>query len=160
MSPSGYPFAGRAERPAACHRILRRHHGFFAHAAGGHPSSRHAGTFHGSAHLRQRAAGGAHRLLGPCDAGRPVVTIRKKTNGSCCWKAPPGWALTMAVKYPWNAASVCYCLSMCAIVYWRPASPVSGWPSTRRSCARRKPTARPPVRRDSVAPAPFSPARG
>lgn len=87
-------------------------------------------------------------------------TIRKKTNGSCCWKAPPGWALAMAVKYPWNAASVCYCLSMCAIVCWRPASPVSGWPSTRRSCARRKPTARPPVRRDSVAPAPFSPARG
>lgn len=71
-----------------------------------------------------------------------------------------GWALAMAVKYPWNAASVCYCLSMCAIVCWRPASPVSGWPSTRRSCARRKPTARPPVRRDSVAPAPFSPARG
>ena len=34
MSPSGYPFAGLAERPAACHRILRRHHGFFAHAAG------------------------------------------------------------------------------------------------------------------------------
>lgn len=63
-------------------------------------------------------------------------------------------------EVPWNAASVCCCLSMCAIVYWRPASPVSGWPSTRRSCARRKPTARPPVRRDSVAPAPFSPARG
>lgn len=75
-------------------------------------------------------------------------------------EGPPGWALTMAVKYPWNAASVCCCLSMCAIVYWRPASPVSGWPSTRRSCARRKPTARPPVRRDSVAPAPFPPARG
>ena len=69
-------------------------------------------------------------------------------------------ALTMAVKYPWNAASVCYCLSMCAIVYWRPASPVSGWPSTRRSCARRRQTTRPHGRRDSMAPAPFSPARG
>lgn len=23
----------------------------------------------------------------------------------------------MAVKYPWNAVSVCCCLSMCAIVY-------------------------------------------
>ena len=60
------------------------------------------------------------------------------------------------------AASVFCCPSMYATVYWRPASPVSGWPSTHRSCIR-KMMARQPPRRDrkSVVPIPSAlrPAR-